>query len=75
MVKSLALETGEKTGYIPQNKRKILAIFPKYSQSFGTFHHAYPLMGSKVKALMPPQGILVAIAYYLREWDVRFIDF
>jgi len=31
-------------------------------------------MGSKVKALMPPQGILVAIAYYFREWDIRFID-
>ena len=74
MINSLAQKKTEKTPYIPQNHRRILAIFPKYSRSFGTFHHAYPLMGNKVKALMPPQGILVAIAYYPQEWEIRFID-
>jgi hopanoid C-2 methylase len=59
--------------YIPVNYRRILCIFPKYTPSFGTFHHAYPLTG-KVKAFMPPQGILVIAAYLPQEWDVRFVD-
>jgi hopanoid C-2 methylase len=59
--------------YIPVNHRRILCIFPKYTPSFGTFHHAYPLTG-KVKAFMPPQGILVIAAYLPQEWDVRFVD-
>lgn len=64
-----------KTRYIPQNHRRILCIFPKYSRSFGTFHHAYPLMGvRKVRAFMPPQGILVVAAYLPKEWEIRFID-
>lgn len=62
-----------RTPYIPQNQRKILCVFPKYSRSFGTFHHAYPLMRG-VKAFMPPQGILVAAAYLPEAWEVRFID-
>jgi hopanoid C-2 methylase len=59
--------------YNPVNYRRILCIFPKYTPSFGTFHHAYPLTG-KVKAFMPPQGILVIAAYLPQEWDVRFVD-
>ncbi|MDX2241872.1 MAG: B12-binding domain-containing radical SAM protein [Leptolyngbyaceae cyanobacterium bins.302] len=62
-----------RTFYVPRNQRKILCVFPKYSRSFGTFHHAYPLMRG-VKAFMPPQGILVAAAYLPEEWEVRFID-
>ncbi|WP_013324004.1 B12-binding domain-containing radical SAM protein [Gloeothece verrucosa] len=62
-----------KTRYIPQTKRRILCIFPKYSRSFGTFHHAYPLMGN-VRGFMPPQGILVVAAYLPSQWEVRFID-
>lgn len=62
-----------RTPYKPQNKRRILCVFPKYSRSFGTFHHAYPLMG-RVKAFMPPQGILVVASYLPEEWEVRFID-
>lgn len=61
------------TCYIPSNQRRVLCIFPKYSRSFGTFHHAYPLMGN-VKAFMPPQGILIVAAYLPKEWEVRFID-
>ena len=64
---------GHRTFYQPKNKRRILCIFPKYTRSFGTFHHAYPLMG-RVKAFMPPQGILVVAAYLPESWDVRFID-
>jgi radical SAM superfamily enzyme YgiQ (UPF0313 family) len=64
---------GHRTPYQPRNVRRILCIFPKYSRSFGTFHHAYPLMG-RVKAFMPPQGILVVAAYLPESWDVRLID-
>ncbi len=66
-------KTAATTSYIPSNQRRILCIFPKYSRSFGTFHHAYPLMGN-VKAFMPPQGILIVAAYLPKEWEVRFID-
>ena len=45
----------------PKNKRRILCAFPRYSYSFGTFNHAFPLMGD-VKGFMPPQGILVITA-------------
>ena len=66
-------KTTGKTHYVPLTHRRILCIFPKYSRSFGTFHHAYPLMG-KVRAFMPPQGILIVAAYLPKEWEVRFID-
>ena len=59
--------------YVPSHHRRILCIFPKYSRSFGTFHHAYPLMGN-VRAFMPPQGILIVAAYLPKQWEVRFID-
>ncbi len=64
--------TDRRTRYVPLNHRRILCIFPKYSHSFGTFHHAYPLKG--VRAFMPPQGILIVAAYLPQEWDVRFVD-
>jgi radical SAM superfamily enzyme YgiQ (UPF0313 family) len=53
-------------------KRRILCIFPQYTSSFGSFDHAYPLLG--VKAFMPPQGMLVIAAYLPSHWDVRFVD-
>lgn len=70
---NLAEPKRNKTRYIPRNHRRILFVFPKYSRSFGTFHYAYPLMG-RVKAFMPPQGILVVAAYYPKEWEIRLID-
>ncbi|MEA5571743.1 B12-binding domain-containing radical SAM protein [Calothrix sp. UHCC 0171] len=63
----------QQTRYKPVNHRRILCIFPKYSRSFGTFHHAYPLTG-RVKAFMPPQGILVVAAYLPKEWEIKFVD-
>jgi hopanoid C-2 methylase len=63
----------EKPSYLPKNQRRILCVFPRYSRSFGTFHHAYPLMGN-VKAFMPPQGILLVAAYLPKRWEVRLID-
>ncbi|NMG07222.1 B12-binding domain-containing radical SAM protein [Brasilonema sp. UFV-L1] len=66
-------KTTRNTGYIPRYHRRILCIFPKYSRSFGTFHHAYALRGD-VRAFMPPQGILVVASYLPQEWEVRFID-
>jgi len=65
--------TSGRTRYVPRNHRRILCLFPKYSRSFGTFHHAYPLMGN-VRAFMPPQGILIVAAYLPQEWDIRFVD-
>jgi len=62
-----------KARYVPHNCRRVLCVFPKYSQSFGTFHHAYPLLAN-VKALMPPQGILLVAAYMPSNWEVRFVD-
>jgi hopanoid C-2 methylase len=59
--------------YEPTSVRRILCVFPRYAHSFGTFQHAYPLLGS-VRAFMPPQGLLV-VAHYLPEaWPVRFVD-
>jgi len=26
--------------------------------SFGTFHYSYPLFGGRIRAFMPPQGLL-----------------
>jgi radical SAM superfamily enzyme YgiQ (UPF0313 family) len=56
-----------------RNRRRILCVFPEYAPSFGTFEHAYPLI-PKVKAFMPPQGLLLITAYLPSEWEVRFID-
>jgi radical SAM superfamily enzyme YgiQ (UPF0313 family) len=53
--------------------RRVLCVFPAYTPSFGTFSHAYRLMG-RVRAFMPPQGILLIAAYLPAEWPVRFID-
>jgi len=58
--------------YRPRNRRRVLCVAPSYSRSFGTFHHAYPLM--KVRGFMPPQGILVMASYLPGEWEVRFVD-
>jgi radical SAM superfamily enzyme YgiQ (UPF0313 family) len=55
------------------HRRRILCVFPRYAPSFGTFHHAYPLMDG-VRAFMPPQGILVVAAYLPEAWEVRLVD-
>ena len=56
-----------------RNKRRVLCIFPTYTPAFGTFQHAYKLM-YRVKAFMPPQGLLLIAAYMPESWPVRFID-
>src|SRR5216684_4874563 len=53
--------------------RRILCVFPRYTSSFGTFEHAYPLMDG-VRAFMPPQGLLLIAAYLPANWEVRLID-
>jgi len=55
------------------SRRRVLCIFPAYTPSFGTFSHAYRLMG-RVRAFMPPQGLLLIAAYLPQSWQVRFID-
>ena len=54
-------------------RRRILCLFPRYDSAFGMFEHAYPLMDG-VRALMPPQGLLVIAAALPAGWEVRFID-
>src|SRR3974390_1510028 len=56
-----------------RRERRILCVFPAYTPSFGTFQHAYALMG-RVRAFMPPQGLLLIAAYMPQAWPVRFID-
>jgi radical SAM superfamily enzyme YgiQ (UPF0313 family) len=69
-------ETGEPRMRCPlpvKNKRRVLCVFPIYTPSFGTFQHAYKLM-YRVKAFMPPQGLLLIAAYMPESWPVRFVD-
>ena len=51
-----------RTLYTPSTVRNILCVFPRYAPSFGTFHHAYSLLGG-VRAFMPPQGLLLVAAF------------
>ena len=53
--------------------RRILLVFPRYTSTFGTFEHAYPLTDG-VKGFMPPQGLLLIAAYLPANWPVRFVD-
>jgi hopanoid C-2 methylase len=54
-------------------RRRVLCVFPAYTPSFGTFSHAYRMM-RRVRAFMPPQGLLLIAAYLPQSWPVRFID-
>src|SRR2546425_4178715 len=63
-----------RTPYAPSRGRRILCVFPEYAKSFGTFQHAYPFFGGRVRAFMPPQGLLVVAAYLPASWQVRFVD-
>jgi radical SAM superfamily enzyme YgiQ (UPF0313 family) len=49
-----------------------LCIFPAYAPAFGTFSHAFRLVGAK--AFMPPQGLLLIANYLPAAWEVRFVD-
>jgi hopanoid C-2 methylase len=53
--------------------RRILCVFPAYAPSFGTFAHSYHLF-ARVRAFMPPQGLLLIAAYMPEQWPVRFVD-
>src|SRR3984885_1388469 len=59
-------------GFQPRRRRRILCAFPKYSYSFGTFNHAFSLVG--VRGFMPPQGILLVVELVPKAWEVKFID-
>src|SRR5271163_4428734 len=56
----------------PRQRRRILLVFPRYAKSFGTFDHAFVLLG--VRAFMPPQGILLIASLLPREWEIKFVD-
>jgi hopanoid C-2 methylase len=56
----------------PKQRRRVLLVFPRYAKSFGTFDHAFALLG--VRAFMPPQGILLIAALLPREWEIKFVD-
>jgi radical SAM superfamily enzyme YgiQ (UPF0313 family) len=63
-----------RTRHVPAARRRILCISPRYAPSFGTFQYSYPFFGGRVRAFMPPQGLLVVAAYLPETWDVRFVD-
>ena len=63
-----------RTRYLPSRRRRVLCVSPRYAPSFGTFQYAYPFFGGRVRAFMPPQGLLVVASYLPESWDVRFID-
>jgi radical SAM superfamily enzyme YgiQ (UPF0313 family) len=52
--------------------RRVLLVFPRYTPSFGTFDHAFSMVGAK--AFMPPQGLLVVAAALPASWEPRFVD-
>jgi radical SAM superfamily enzyme YgiQ (UPF0313 family) len=60
--------------YQSRTRRRILCISPRYAPSFGTLHYSYPLFGGRIRAFMPPQGLLVVAAYLPESWEVRFVD-
>jgi radical SAM superfamily enzyme YgiQ (UPF0313 family) len=62
------------TPYQPATRRRVLCAYPTYARSFGTFQHAYPFFGGRVRAFMPPQGLLAIAAYLPEAWEVRFVD-
>jgi hypothetical protein len=53
-------------------RRHVLFIFPAYAPAFGTFSHAFRLVGAN--AFNAPQGILLIANYLPANWPVRFID-
>jgi radical SAM superfamily enzyme YgiQ (UPF0313 family) len=63
-----------RTSHQPTHQRNILCVYPRYARSFGTFQHAYEFFGGRVRAFMPPQGLLVVAAYLPERWAVRFVD-
>ncbi|HEV8616351.1 MAG TPA: DUF4070 domain-containing protein [Methylomirabilota bacterium] len=63
-----------RTMYAPSTRRRILCVYPRYARSFGTFQHSYQFFGGRVRAFMPPQGLLLIAAYLPEAWPVRFVD-
>ena len=63
---------GSRARVAAKNVRRVLCVFPRYAPSFGTFSHAFRLVGAK--AFMPPQGLLVIANYLPHGWPVRFVD-
>jgi radical SAM superfamily enzyme YgiQ (UPF0313 family) len=63
-----------RTPYAPSTTRRVLCVYPEYARSFGTFQHAYQFFGRRVRAFMPPQGLLAVAAYLPPSWEVRFVD-
>src|ERR1700678_676439 len=61
-----------RTRVVASKVRRVLCVFPAYAPAFGTFSHAFRLVGAK--AFMPPQGLLLIANYLPENWPVRFID-
>jgi radical SAM superfamily enzyme YgiQ (UPF0313 family) len=63
-----------RTPYAPTRLRRILCVYPRYAKSFGTFQYAYPFFGGRVRAFMPPQGLLAVASYLPPSWEVQVVD-
>ena len=56
----------------PDNKLKILLVYPEYPDTFWSFKHALKFISKK--APLPPLGLLTVAAMLPEEWDVRLVD-
>jgi len=63
-----------RTSYSPARQLRILCVSPRYVPSFGTFQYSYRFFGGRVRAFMPPQGLLVVASYLPESWHVRIVD-
>ncbi len=69
---STAAPARHSPAFTPGHPRRVLLVFPRYSHSFGTFNHAFDLVG--VRAFMPPQGLLLIASLLPKEWESKFVD-
>jgi radical SAM superfamily enzyme YgiQ (UPF0313 family) len=51
---------------------KVLLVYPKYPESFWSFHHALKFIGKK--SAHPPLGLLTVASLLPDEWEVKLVD-
>ena len=54
------------------NKKSILLVYPKYTETFWSFKYALKIIGKK--AAYPPLGLLTIAGMMPKDWDKKLID-